>query len=129
MGTWVCFNTLLMLLHGFSGHTANGLTLVVSISMAACRMKARAVLLVLVVTLCISMAAGGPAAGMTTYGACQTGCNIAAAACYTSAGVIFGTITFGLGVPSAVAACAAQQGACMAACAAMAGLAAITPTP
>jgi hypothetical protein len=70
----------------------------------------------------------GPAAAMTTYGICQTGCNTAWVACVGAAGFIAGTFTLGLGVPAAAAACSAQQGICMAACATMAGIAAVSPT-
>jgi hypothetical protein len=91
--------------------------------------KTATLLSILLLLLTISCTSAGPAAGIATYGLCQTGCNVAAVACYASAGVIFGTITFGAGVPAAVAACAAQQGVCMGACAVMAGIASVAPTP
>ncbi|ORZ40009.1 hypothetical protein BCR44DRAFT_35654 [Catenaria anguillulae PL171] len=56
-------------------------------------------------------------AGLVTYAACQSGCNIAVVACYAAAGVVFGV--------GSVPICNVQQGLCMATCAAMA----LTPTP
>ncbi len=64
---------------------------------------------------------GGPIA----YGFCQAGCCTAWVACYAAAGLVAGTVTAGLGAPAAALACNAQQGFCMAACAAMA----IAPIP
>ena len=52
------------------------------------------------------------------YGVCQTGCNVAWVSCYTSAGLVAGTVTAGVGVPAAALACNALQGACMTSCAA-----------
>jgi hypothetical protein len=91
--------------------------------------KTAALLGVYLLLLTIGCVSAGPIAGLATYGACQSGCNVAAVACYASAGVIFGTVTLGAGVPAAVAACATQQGVCMAACAVMAGLTGVAPTP
>lgn len=60
----------------------------------------------------------GGLVGIAAYGLCQTGCNTAAVACYAAAGgAVFGVVL--------VPACSAAQGACMAACAAMA----LAPTP
>jgi hypothetical protein len=88
--------------------------------------------LALIALLLASLAAparAGPFSGMIAYGLCQTGCNVAAATCYGAAGLVIGTTTAGLGVPAAALACSATQGACMAACAVMAGITAVTPTP
>eukprot|EP00244_Chara_vulgaris_P002982 TRINITY_DN152_c0_g2_i5.p1 TRINITY_DN152_c0_g2~~TRINITY_DN152_c0_g2_i5.p1 ORF type:complete len:100 (+),score=3.48 TRINITY_DN152_c0_g2_i5:262-561(+) len=60
------------------------------------------------------------------YPACQTACNAAWVLCYSTAGVVAGTVTGGVAAPAVVIACNAQQGVCMAACAA-AFLAAPTP--
>jgi len=62
----------------------------------------------------------GGIVGLAVYGACQTGCNAAAVACWGAAGFTFGVSTFGAAVPAAIVACTAAQGTCMAACAAMA---------
>jgi len=64
-------------------------------------------------------------AGPLAYGICQTGCNAVAVACYAAAGVTFGTVTAGAGVPAAIVACNAALGVCMAACVA----AGLSPTP
>jgi hypothetical protein len=64
-------------------------------------------------------------AGPLAYGICQTGCNAVAVACYGAAGVTFGTVTAGAGIPAAIIGCNAALGVCMTACVA-AGLA---PTP
>jgi hypothetical protein len=58
--------------------------------------------------------------GLATYGACQTGCNAAWVACVAAAGGTAGVATAGAAVPAAIASCSVLQGACMAACAAMA---------
>ncbi|KIJ13640.1 hypothetical protein PAXINDRAFT_80856 [Paxillus involutus ATCC 200175] len=50
------------------------------------------------------------------YGACQTGCNTGAGACYTAAGFVFGNVTTAE-APPAILTCNASQGTCMAACA------------
>jgi len=65
------------------------------------------------------MAHGG-IAGIAAYGLCQTGCNIAWCACVSAAGGVAGVSTGGTAVPAAILICNALQGACMAACAAMA---------
>lgn len=64
-------------------------------------------------------------AGPLAYAICQSGCNAMAVACYTAAGVTFGTITAGLAAPAAVLGCNGALGTCMAACVA----AGFTPTP
>ena len=76
----------------------------------------------LAATVCclLVMAHAGPAA----YGICQTGCNAVVVACYAAAGVTFGTVTVGAGVPAAIVVCNAGLGLCMAGCVA-AGLAPI----
>ncbi|KAI0737528.1 hypothetical protein C8Q80DRAFT_1114935 [Daedaleopsis nitida] len=65
-------------------------------------------------------------AGPIAYGICQTGCNSVAVACYAAAGVVFGTVTAGVGVPPAILACNMALGVCSAACATV-GLFAPTP--
>lgn len=65
------------------------------------------------------------AALFASYGICQTGCNGVACACYAASGATFGTVTAGIGVPAAIAACNAALGTCMAACVA----ALIAPIP
>ncbi|KAL7293273.1 hypothetical protein TKK_0013051 [Trichogramma kaykai] len=54
-------------------------------------------------------------AGLVAYGACQTACNVAAEACYSAAGCIFGTV-FAIFATPAILACNAAQSACMIAC-------------
>ena len=56
-------------------------------------------------------------AGFLSYAACQTACNAAAVACYSAAGLTFGTVTGGVGAPAAAVACGNAQGICMASCA------------
>jgi len=53
--------------------------------------------------------------GITT-GICYAGCGALVTACYASAGLIFGTVTAGVGAPVAAIACNAAFGKCMAAC-------------
>ncbi|KAI8893339.1 hypothetical protein BC833DRAFT_531893 [Globomyces pollinis-pini] len=55
-------------------------------------------------------------AGPVSYGICQTGCNALAVACYAGAGLTFGTVTGGVGIPAAAAACNSALGFCMASC-------------
>jgi hypothetical protein len=55
-------------------------------------------------------------AGPISYAICQTGCNALAVACYAAAGLTFGTVTGGAGMPAAAIACNTALGACMAAC-------------
>ncbi len=55
-------------------------------------------------------------AGPLSYGICQSGCNALAVACYAGAGLTFGTITAGAGIPAAAIACNSALGLCMAAC-------------
>jgi hypothetical protein len=76
------------------------------------------VILLLASILCVR-------AGPFAYGICQTGCNALAVACYAAAGVTFGTVTAGAGVPAVIIGCNAGLGTCMVGCVA-AGLA---PTP
>lgn len=45
------------------------------------------VVLAIIMTLAVIQSG---AAGPITYGICQTGCNVVAAACYSAAGVTFG---------------------------------------
>ena len=48
---------------------------------------------ILIIALLSTCAESGPLA----YGICQTGCNAGVVACYTAAGVTFGTVTAGAG--------------------------------
>mmetsp|Transcript_10110 Transcript_10110/g.18213 ORF Transcript_10110/g.18213 Transcript_10110/m.18213 type:complete len:106 (-) Transcript_10110:71-388(-) len=57
-------------------------------------------------------------ASVVSYGDCQTACNAGAVTCYAAAGLSFGTVTGGVGIPAAAATCNSVLGACMAACAA-----------
>mmetsp|Transcript_27412 Transcript_27412/g.33212 ORF Transcript_27412/g.33212 Transcript_27412/m.33212 type:complete len:150 (+) Transcript_27412:81-530(+) len=57
-------------------------------------------------------------ASLVSYGACQTACNVAWVTCYTSAGLVAGTITAGAAIPAAAVTCNTIQGTCMATCAA-----------
>lgn len=63
-------------------------------------------------------------AGPIAYGVCQAGCSAVVVACYTAAGVTFGTV-LAPGAPVAVIGCNSAFGTCQAACAA----AFILPTP
>ena len=54
--------------------------------------------------------------GPLAYAVCQTGCNTVWVACVSGAGGVAGVSTGGVGVPAAILACNAAQGACMAAC-------------
>ena len=80
-------------------------------------------LLALVCLILVSFSAvqGGP----ISYAICQTGCNALVVACYGAAGVTFGTVTAGAGVPAAIIACNTGLGACMSACVA----AGLSPIP
>ena len=64
------------------------------------------------VTLLASFCYAGP----LSYGICQTGCNTVVVACYAGAGLTFGTVTAGVGIPAAAIACNSALGVCMAAC-------------
>ncbi|KAL6758655.1 hypothetical protein V8C86DRAFT_1787664 [Haematococcus lacustris] len=75
----------------------------------------------MVLAACTPQADAGPLTALATYGACQSGCNIAVASCYTVAGGVFGV--------AAIPACGAAQGVCMAACAQMTLAAIVAPTP
>jgi len=65
------------------------------------------------------------AAGPVAYGACQSACAGLVVACYSAAGVTFGTITAGAGTPAIVLGCNSAFGVCSAKCAAFALLAPI----
>lgn len=84
-------------------------------------MNSRVLLYILFFLSILGLSKAGPLA----YGICQTGCNTVAVACYAAAGVTFGTITMGTGIPAVIVGCNTALGTCMAACVA-AGLA---PTP
>ncbi|QRV90993.1 transmembrane protein [Ceratobasidium sp. AG-Ba] len=73
------------------------------------------------VTMNVQQAQAGPVA----MGLCYSACNAGYVTCCTTAGAVAGTFTLGLGVPAALFACSAVQGACMAACTPL--LAAPTP--
>ena len=75
-------------------------------------LKMNAVTKIFILFTLFSTAQSGPLA----YGICQTGCNTVWVACVAAAGGIAGVSTGGLGVPAAILACNAAQGACMAAC-------------
>lgn len=66
--------------------------------------------------LLISMLISCTNSGLLSTPACITLCNIAAAACYTAAGLVIGTVTLGAGAPPAAIACSAGQGVCMTGC-------------
>lgn len=72
-------------------------------------------LIVLFVIVCLAIPINsGPIAAAL----CSSGCAALVVACYAAAGVVFGTITAGLGTPPAILACNAAFGTCMASCAA-----------
>lgn len=56
-------------------------------------------------------------ASLVSYGACQTGCNFAWVGCYSTAGLVSGTVTAGVAAPAAAILCNIAQGVCMKACA------------
>ncbi|KAL3070296.1 hypothetical protein niasHS_016123 [Heterodera schachtii] len=68
------------------------------------------------VLLMISLLVAHSHAGPAAYGVCQAGCAAVVVACYGAAGVVFGTITAGVGTPPAIMACNAAYGSCQAAC-------------
>lgn len=74
-------------------------------------MQVKTILGVFVVSLL-----GKVEAGPLSYAICQTGCNALVVSCYGGAGLVFGTITGGVGAPAAAIACNAALGTCMAAC-------------
>ncbi len=59
------------------------------------------------------------------YGICQAGCASLVVACYAAAGLVFGTVTAGVGTSPAALACNVAFGKCSAACIA----AGFSPTP
>uniref|UniRef100_A0A914W1N3 Cysteine-rich protein n=1 Tax=Plectus sambesii TaxID=2011161 RepID=A0A914W1N3_9BILA len=82
----------------------------------------KSLLTILIVVLAVAPTVeGGPALAV----GCVAACNAGAVACYASAGLVFGTITAGVGTPIAAVLCNLAQGTCMAACAASV----IAPTP
>ena len=64
----------------------------------------------------VALLASFCSAGPFSYGICQTGCNTIAVACYGGAGLTFGTVTAGAGIPAAAVACNTALGICMTAC-------------
>jgi hypothetical protein len=78
-------------------------------------------LVLVLLLLSLSVVHSGP----LSYAICQTGCNALAVACYGAAGVTFGTVTAGAGIPAAIVACNAGLGVCMSACVA----AGLSPIP
>jgi len=79
---------------------------------------ARQLILVVAVLICLAAMPLAAHAGILAYGACQTGCNAAAVACYAAAGAVMGVMS--------VPACNIGLSACMATLCAPALLA---PTP
>lgn len=79
--------------------------------------------LVSVAVFASPFALAGPL-GILAYGVCQAGCASVVVACYSAAGVAFGTM-LAAAAPPAIVACNAGQGACYAACAAIA----LAPAP
>ena len=75
-------------------------------------LKMNAVTKIFILFTLFSTAQSGPLA----YAICQTGCNTVWVACVAAAGGTAGVSTGGVGVPAAILACNAAQGACMAAC-------------
>jgi len=63
--------------------------------------------------------------GSADYGICQAGCAALVVACYGAAGLVFGTVTAGVGAPAAALTCNVAFGKCSAACIA----AGFLPTP
>jgi len=63
-------------------------------------------LVLVVVLICLAAMPLAAQAGILAYGACQTGCNEAAVACYAAAGAVMGV--------ASVPACNLGLGACMA---------------
>uniref|UniRef100_A0A914W3Y0 Uncharacterized protein n=1 Tax=Plectus sambesii TaxID=2011161 RepID=A0A914W3Y0_9BILA len=81
----------------------------------------KASLVILIIALAVAPPVeGGPALGTL----CVTACNAGVVTCYTAAGLVFGTVTAGIGAWPAVAGCSLAQGACMATCA----VSFVTPT-
>jgi len=54
---------------------------------------------------------------MAAYGACQAACAAGVVTCYASAGLVFGTVTAGVGAPAAALTCNSIFGKCSAVCA------------
>jgi hypothetical protein len=81
---------------------------------------------ILVLLLTILVLAQWSHQGPIAYGVCQTGCAGLVMACYSAAGVVFGTVTAGVGTPVAIVACNTAFGTCSAKCA-LIGL--LAPTP
>jgi len=79
------------------------------------------VMLMIVGCLLVPISQAGPLA----YAACQTACAAGVVACYGSAGLVFGTVTAGVGAPAAAVACNLAFAKCSAACAALL----VAPTP
>uniref|UniRef100_A0A914WTL2 Uncharacterized protein n=1 Tax=Plectus sambesii TaxID=2011161 RepID=A0A914WTL2_9BILA len=81
-----------------------------------------ATLIILIVALAVTpQVESGPVVALS----CMSACNAGVVACYSSFGLVFGTLTGGLAAWPVVAGCTAAQGACMTACAASV----IAPTP
>ncbi|KAK3831940.1 MAG: hypothetical protein J3R72DRAFT_454504 [Linnemannia gamsii] len=75
-------------------------------------MNSRVLLFILVLLSILGLTTAGPLA----YGICQSGCNALAVACYGAAGVTFGTMTAGAGIPAVIVGCNTGLGTCMVAC-------------
>jgi hypothetical protein len=78
------------------------------------------VIRLLILSVLLSLAHGGPVA----YAFCQTACNMGAVTCYAAAGLTFG-VSGPIGPVAGATACSAAQGVCMALCTPLL----IAPTP
>jgi len=92
-------------------------------------MKTFNILSVIVSMTIFSFTDAGPFSALASYGICQTGCNALVVSCYAAAGLVFGTVTAGAGIPAAAIGCNIGLGTCMAGCASVTLAAAVTPTP
>jgi len=84
-------------------------------------MRKNWVLVAILLGLCLAPGESG----LLAYGLCQSACAAAVVACYSSAGLVFGTVTAGVGAPAAAIACNTAFGKCSAVCAAVF----LAPTP
>ncbi|GBG80159.1 hypothetical protein CBR_g30525 [Chara braunii] len=84
----------------------------------ACDIMASTALYFLVISLLLTSAGPRQAHVLAGYPACQSACNTAWVLCYSTAGLVAGTMTGGAAAPAVVIACNSQQAVCMAACAA-----------
>lgn len=77
------------------------------------KMTTRLIGILLIASLLVSQADGGPA----LYGICQAGCAAVAVACYAAAGATFGTVIAGAATPAVILGCNSAFGICSAKCA------------